>query len=164
MSKITTYIRMVKEFHKAMLLPVRDNPDQFSEKDLRLRINLLQEELDEMEDSWENEDFEQVKLELLDALCDLQYVLSGAILQLGFKDVFDEAFAAVHESNMTKIIKKRENVEKELYRYKKKGVPCKAEETSYGWIIKRSSDGKILKPSRYSPVNLSGFLNFSNGS
>jgi predicted HAD superfamily Cof-like phosphohydrolase len=157
------YIRMVAEFHKAMGLPILSNPDKFTEDDFRLRINLLQEELDEMEDSWENEDFDQVKIELLDALCDLQYVLSGAILHLGFKDIFDDAFDAVHKSNMSKVFhyKNEEQFDKEVEYLDEKYGRHNYEFVDAGKnksIIRRLSDGKILKPSGYSPVSLRSFL------
>lgn len=162
------YLEMVKEFHETFLLPVRNNPDKITEQDFDLRIALLEEELDELRDSCnlrnQTTNDNAWKIEALDALCDLQYVLSGAILQLGFKDVFDDAFKAVHESNMTKLVKDRHSVELEMFEYKRKGVACKAEETKGGWIIRRSSDGKILKPSGYTPVDLSVFLKILNNS
>ncbi len=64
-----------------------------------LRLHLLQEELAELAEAMLEDDL----VGCLDALCDLQYVLSGAVLSLGLQDVFDEAFAEVHRSNMSKL-------------------------------------------------------------
>ena len=160
-----SYLEMVAEFHKAMGVPIRNNPNLFSRDEFELRINLLAEELDEMRGSFalrdaviDGDSDKDWKEPLLDALCDFQYVLLGAVLHLGFKGVFDDAFQAVHESNMTKIIKDKHSVELELFEYKKKGIPCRAEQSQYGWVIKRSSDGKVLKPSGYTPVKLKKFI------
>ena len=45
----------------------------------------------------------QSKCEVLDALCDLQVVLEGAFIALGFYRIKDEAMAEVHASNMSKL-------------------------------------------------------------
>jgi len=42
------------------------------------------------------------KIEELDALCDIQYVLNGKILTSGLHGVFDESFDTVHHNNMAK--------------------------------------------------------------
>jgi predicted HAD superfamily Cof-like phosphohydrolase len=43
-------------------------------------------------------------VEIADALCDLQYVLSGAILEFGFGGKFKSLFEEVHRSNMSKVV------------------------------------------------------------
>lgn len=42
------------------------------------------------------------KIEELDALCDIQYVLSGKVLTSGLHEVFDRNFELVHMNNMAK--------------------------------------------------------------
>lgn len=42
------------------------------------------------------------KVEELDALCDIQYVLSGKVLTSGLHEVFDSNFERVHMNNMAK--------------------------------------------------------------
>ena len=66
---------------------------------LFLRLQLIQEELGELADAMSKNDL----VSTLDALVDLQYVLSGTVLSLGFADAFDEAFREVHRSNMSKL-------------------------------------------------------------
>ena len=70
---------------------------QHSSLDL-VRMQLLVEELGELSEAMGNRD----AVETLDALADLQYVLDGGVLTLGFEDFFDAAFREVHASNMTK--------------------------------------------------------------
>ena len=74
----------------------------------------------------------QDSIATLDALTDLQYVLDGAYLSLGFQKYRAAAFAEVHRSNMSKL-----DVD---------GKP-----------IKRT-DGKILKSLLYTPPNLKPIL------
>jgi predicted HAD superfamily Cof-like phosphohydrolase len=45
---------------------------------------------------------EKVRTDVLKELCDLQYVLSGTIHDLGYEN-FDVAFNRVHKSNMKKL-------------------------------------------------------------
>lgn len=42
--------------------------------------------------------------EILDALVDMQYVLSGTINACGMREVFDAAFMRVHRANMQKVL------------------------------------------------------------
>ncbi len=66
---------------------------------LLLRLQLIQEELGELAEAFNEESL----LGALDALVDLQYVISGTVLTLGLQDVFDAAFDEVHRSNMSKL-------------------------------------------------------------
>jgi predicted HAD superfamily Cof-like phosphohydrolase len=122
----------VKEFHETYGLPVKENADLSCEKTKQLRINLLQEELDELKEALEDNDIVGV----LDALTDLQYVLDGAYLSFGLHNVKQVAFDEVQRSNMSKL---DEN-----------GKP-----------IKRESDGKILKGPNYFKPNLSQLVRLS---
>lgn len=165
MIKMNEYLEKVKEFHETFGLKVSNNPNEITREDMVLRISLLVEELDEMKeslyemDATKNGDAKHNwKKTLLDALLDLQYVLSGAVLTLGFTKIFDKAFIAVHESNMTKALDTVEEAEKEVGKYITNGVDCHFVERNDKFVIVRSSDGKILKPSGYSPVSLSRFL------
>lgn len=80
------YLNLVEEFHRAFqycqptpIAPVLTDPDRNA-----LRIKLLEEERDETHAA--HADKNQVAF--LDGLCDFQYVLSGAILALGFQRYF----------------------------------------------------------------------------
>lgn len=79
---------------------------------INFRIRLLKEEMEEVEEAADVLLYEHMcgkggasahtKAEMLKELCDLQYVLSGTLVALGFDENFDEAFARVHQSNLLK--------------------------------------------------------------
>lgn len=64
-----------------------------------LRLQLIQEELSELALALSQKRI----VDVLDALVDLQYVISGTILTFGLQDKFDAAFQEVHLSNMSKL-------------------------------------------------------------
>lgn len=78
-------LRMVREFHLAFDHPVHDTPNFGDEKLNELRINLLLEEVTELNDALDAEN----RVDTLDALCDIQYVLSGAALAWGIPGYVD---------------------------------------------------------------------------
>lgn len=98
------------------------------------------------------------KKEELDALCDIQYVLSGAVLSLGYQEIFDKAFDEVQESNMSKMCHNLEHVDRTIKDYKAKGVNSYYVEKNDGYIVLREGDDKILKNSFYKEANLEQFL------
>ena len=71
----------VAAFHNLFGAPVLDSPQIPSEDRCALRVNLLQEELNELKEAIEANDL----VEVADALADIQYVLSDAILEFGFR-------------------------------------------------------------------------------
>lgn len=103
-------------------------------------------------------------VEVLDALCDLQYVLSGAVLTFGYGADFEKAFALVHQSNMSKAATSKEEAEETVKAYSQQGVRAVvvpvtlysngATESTQYFVIKRESDGKILKAKGFQPVDL----------
>ena len=122
------YNKKVEEFHEAFRRPVREKPGFESEESKALRVRLLREEVDELAEALEKDD----KIGVLDALVDIQYILSGSIVEFGFQKVFDEAFEEIHDSNMSKL---DEN-----------GKPILRE------------DGKVLKSDRYRKPDLKKIL------
>jgi predicted HAD superfamily Cof-like phosphohydrolase len=64
-----------------------------------LRLQLIQEELSELALALSQKRIVNV----LDALADLQYVISGTVLAFGLQNKFDAAFQEVHLSNMSKL-------------------------------------------------------------
>ncbi|HZV43887.1 MAG TPA: nucleoside triphosphate pyrophosphohydrolase family protein, partial [Saprospiraceae bacterium] len=89
----------VAEFHSTFHLPILDTPQIPGADRCALRVNLLQEELDELKEAIEAKDITAVA----DALSDIQYVLSGAILEFGLAPKFKELFEEVQRSNMSKV-------------------------------------------------------------
>ena len=74
----------VAAFHSLFGAPVVDEPALPDAKRCALRVNLLQEELDEFKAAIEAGDV----VEAADALADLQYVLAGAVHELGMGSRF----------------------------------------------------------------------------
>lgn len=147
-------ISQVSEFHKTFGAPILENPDLPNKERYKLRIKLLKEELEELEDAIKNKDL----VEISDAFCDLQYVLSGAILEFGLGDKFKELFDEVQRSNMSKACNSIEEAEKTKEKYLKEGVNVYYKEINKKFVIYRKKDDKILKSINYSKPNLNKIL------
>lgn len=93
----------------------------------QLYFNLVKEEMQELEEAFNEKNY----VEILDAIADINVVLSGLAISLQFdlKGAEDEVFA----SNMSKVDKKT------------------------GKVIK-NAEGKILKPEGYFKPNLAPFV------
>lgn len=128
MSKKST-LEQVKIFHETYGLPVKNAPDISDPQTNELRVNLLQEEVDELREALEDGDI----VEVLDALTDIQYVLDGAYLSFGLHHLKEAAFAEVQRSNMSKL-------------------------GADGKPIRREGDGKVLKGPNYTPPDIAQFL------
>lgn len=82
-----TYLQLVAEFHEAFRYrqPEPVAPDLSDKATNELRPKLIIEELHEFKDAIRDNN----RIEQLDALCDLQYVLSGAVLAWGYRRMFE---------------------------------------------------------------------------
>jgi|TARA_B100000902_G_scaffold349634_1_gene358345 predicted HAD superfamily Cof-like phosphohydrolase len=121
-----TNFELVGDFMESMDQEVRIKPSFPDEDVQKLRLDLIEEELDELQYGIDNKDM----VEIADALTDLLYVVYGAGHAFGID--LDDCFHEVHRSNMSKL-----------------GPDFKP--------IKRE-DGKVMKPSTYSPPNLKAVL------
>jgi predicted HAD superfamily Cof-like phosphohydrolase len=117
-------------------------------------VSLLAEELKELEEAIENKDL----VEIADALCDLQYVLSGAILEFGLGEKFKALFDEVQRSNMSKACTSEEEAKATVAHYEAKGTPCFYEKEGDLYLVFREGDHKTLKSVGYSPADLKGIL------
>jgi len=111
---------------------------------------LISEELDELRDGIRKNDI----VEIADALCDIQYVLSGAILEFGLADMFSDLFNEVQRSNMSKACKTLQEAKNSIKFYANEGVDCYYEQKGDLYILYRKSDGKIMKSIYYSQAKL----------
>ena len=126
--EINKAIEMVSAFMIACDQEVKERPSNVEDKTASLRYNLMSEENKEyfvacLQDN---------KVEILDALIDMAYILFGTVASHGMKEEFIKGFKLVHENNMTKV-------------------------QEDGKVMK-NPDGKVLKPLGYTPVNLKGLL------
>ncbi len=148
-------LNQVADFHKTFNAPILDKPQIPSEQRCELRVNLLQEELNELSQAIKDKDL----VEIADALCDIQYVLSGAVLEFGLGDKFVELFNEVQRSNMSKACSTEEEAQKTLEHYKQKdGTEGYYKQVGDKWVTYRNGDDKVLKSVGYSPANIKGML------
>lgn len=153
MEKIDS-LNQVSEFHKTFKVPILDKPQIPSKERCQLRINLLQEELDELKKAIKEDNL----VEIADALCDLQYVLSGAVLEFGMGEKFVKMFDEVQRSNMSKACTSEEEAQLTEKKYNKKGVETFYEKSGDKFNVYRKSDDKVLKSINYSEVDLKSIL------
>lgn len=156
MPKLTSppALESVAEFHRTFHLPVLMEPTIPSKERCRLRINLLREELAELEDAITNDDL----VEAADAFADLQYVLSGAILEFGLGERFAAIFNEVHRSNMSKTCASTEEAQQTIAHYLKLDQPGRIVPSGDVFLVHRTSDGKVLKNINYSAADIAGQL------
>lgn len=124
-------LAMVREFHEKFRQPVEDRPAEGREEPLlhavagqlrSMSLGMLEVHRQRLDDGQEDSPYLRAHLHMeelaelfealaepdlvaqLDALVDMQYVLDGSFLTLGFGAVKDEAFHRVHEANMLKVV------------------------------------------------------------
>lgn len=144
----------VAEFHKTFQHPILEEPTIPSQSRCDLRVALIAEELKELQEAIENKDI----VEIADALCDIQYVLSGAVLEFGLKDKFNSLFEEVQRSNMSKACQSEEEAQATQAHYLVKGVQSYYKEVDGLFLVFREGDNKTLKSINYSPANLRDIL------
>ena len=94
------------------------------QKRVKLRMELLREEVDELEEALLNRD----PVETLDAIIDIHYIANGTAQEAGVVHLLPEGWDLVHSNNMTKL-------------------------DEDGNVVKNEF-GKIIKPANYKPVDL----------
>jgi predicted HAD superfamily Cof-like phosphohydrolase len=148
-------LELVAEFHRTFRHPIVENPAIPDEKRCKLRVELIAEELRELEEAIQAKDITGVA----DALCDIQYVLSGAVLEFGLGDRFNELFLEVQRSNMSKACTTEEEAARTVeYVKQTKGEDCYYKQEGSKWLVYRSSDNKTIKSVGYSPADLESIV------
>jgi predicted HAD superfamily Cof-like phosphohydrolase len=148
-------LQSVAEFHKTFKHPILPVPTIPDEKRCQLRVSLLSEELKELEQAIADKDI----VEIADALCDLQYVLSGAILEFGLGEKFKALFDEVQRSNMSKACDTLAHAEETVaYYQQERGVDCYYEQADGKYLVFRKGDNKTLKSVHYTPADLKKYL------
>ena len=148
-------LNQVAEFHHTFKHPVLNQPTIPPPQRCDLRVELIAEELKELQEAIADNDL----VEIADALCDIQYVLSGAVLEFGLGDKFRSLFDEVQRSNMSKACKSLEEAEATIKHYQEnKDTECYMKKEGDLFLIYRSSDNKTLKSINYSPADLKSIL------
>lgn len=125
---MTNEINQVKDFHEKFGIPVSDYPDYIDIERQALRINILQEEVNELSKAMGEDNM----VEIADGIVDCIYILFGTAIEYGLHRKLEAMFHEVHRSNMSKL-----GIDgKPIYR----------------------EDGKVLKGPGYSPPDLGSIL------
>ena len=119
-----TNANKVKQFMEAFGQEVKDKPEWPDEDTVNLRVDLIEEEYDELKQAVYSHDGSMT--DVADALSDILYVVYGMAHSFGID--IDECFREVHVSNMSKL----DEHGKPIYR----------------------EDGKVVKGPNYKPPNL----------
>ncbi len=152
-------LNSVAAFHRVFDLPVVDAPIVPSEARCHLRISLIKEELDELVEAIKEQDI----IKIADAFSDLQYVLSGAILEFGLGGRFKALFDEVQRSNMSKTCKTLEEAHATVdYYQKEKNMASYIVPKGHEYLVYRKEDGKVLKSVNYSPPDFVAILGIDN--
>ena len=162
--KMSNFDKVI-EFNKAFGLPHNDVPQKevFTEnkKLTKLRVDLIDEEFNELKDAIKTNDFTEV----VDALADILYVVYGAASSFGVN--VDKAFDIVHKSNMSKLCTSVEQAIRTVESYKKlykdghspyDSPSYRLSENKKYWVVYNESTGKILKSIDYTPANFDTLL------
>ena len=150
------FVSEVEQFNKLMNKPNNYEPTIPGKKDWQFVIDFVKEELEEYEQACKNRDIE----EILDAMCDIDYVsLGNGTMLHGLKDKIWPAYQEVQASNLSKACQSQEEarltVEK---RSKEQGEPCHWEEVSDMYIVYRTRDRKVMKSINYFRPDLEKFF------
>lgn len=117
--------------------------------------NFILEELDEYKHAAEEGDI----VEVLDAFCDIMYVLSAGIMAYGLKNKFVDAYNEVQESNLSKSCATEEEADATAkFRTAASGRSCHFEKRGDKYVVYRSEDRKVQKALSYFPPNLRQFF------
>lgn len=148
-------LELVSDFHRTFRHPILSEPTIPDESRCRLRVELLAEEVRELEEAVLAKDLVAVA----DALCDIQYVLSGAVLEFGLGNKFEALFQEVQRSNMSKACATEEEAKRTVDFYRtSKATECHYEQAGDMWLVYRTADRKTLKSVAYSPADLEPIL------
>lgn len=152
----------VLEFNKAFGVCTHTKPKtKIFDEDKKLieyRLALIIEEVKELQDAIREKDF----VETIDALTDILYVTLGAFTAIGINA--NEAFAIVHDSNMSKLCPDESTAEKTVTHYKQNCADRYADpvyrkaDDNKNWVVLNSSTKKILKNINYTPADFTTLL------
>ena len=150
------YISEVETFNQTMGKPNNYTPNIPEEKEWMFVYNFILEELEEYKHACETGNI----VEVLDALCDITYVATGnGVMLHGLKDKFENAYAEVQASNMSKACNTEEEaIETVKVRSEQQGEECHYEKVGDYYIVYRSRDRKVMKNINYFKPNLKKFF------
>lgn len=174
-----TTVQKVQEFHETFDHPIGTLSGKEPLNIRQLRIKLLFEEVAELAEAGDvqatmeavchkyisdsasdngqpNVDGDNVnRIEELDALCDIQYVLDGKKLTSGLHEVFEEGFDLIHANNMNKAHKDDAHAKYTAELNSMVGWSTKEKD---GKFLLFNSSGKLIKPYDHKKVTLNHLI------
>lgn len=184
-----SYIGQVQEFMTTFEQGIESSPTFPKEEIMKFRLALLLEELSELSEACGKNVCSHFSVALLnksqelhhkteksivsegnlrdcfDALLDIQYVLSGAVLSFGMQKIFNTGFEEVHRSNMSKACVSIEEAQQTIAKYGE-STECYIDNSRehLGIImVCRKNDKKVLKSINYSPASLESIITPQHG-
>lgn len=155
---IVDSLNTVAEFHRMFQHPILDHATIPDQQRQHLRYNLIGEELEEFRQACKDGDI----VAIADALADLQYVLSGTILEFGLANQFKDILLEVHRSNMSKACKDQADADATVEHYRSTtGIDHHWEKRDGLYFVYRTADRKTVKSINYSPANIKGIIEAS---
>ncbi len=150
------FVDEVELFNATFGKPNNYTPVIPERKEWEFVYNFILEELQEYKEACEKGDI----VEVLDALCDITYVsLGNGVMLHGLKDKFNDAYAEVQASNMSKACKTEEEaVETVQVRSEQQGEDCHYEKVGDFYIVYRTRDRKVMKSVNYFKPDLKKFF------
>jgi hypothetical protein len=150
------FVNEVELFNATFGKPNNYTPVIPERKEWEFVYNFILEELEEYKEACEKGDI----VEVLDALCDITYVsLGNGVMLHGLKDKFNDAYAEVQASNMSKACNSEEEaLETVNVRSEQQGEPCHYEKVGDFYIVYRTRDRKVMKSVNYFKPDLKKFF------
>lgn len=150
------FVNEVELFNATFGKPNNYTPVIPERKEWEFVYNFILEELEEYKEACEKGDI----VEVLDALCDITYVsLGNGVMLHGLKDKFNDAYAEVQASNMSKACNSEEEaIETVSVRSEQQGEPCHYEKVGDFYIVYRTRDRKVMKSVNYFKPDLKKFF------
>ncbi len=150
-----SFSQKLREFHEKFEMDIRDTPytELFdNERLVNLRMKLIEEEFKELQQAVKDRNI----VEVLDAILDLHYVLSGFSVSAGLPE--DIGFELVHQSNMSKLCKNEQEaldtVEWYLENRPEFKPAYRLTKDTQAYLVYDQLTGKVLKNKYYKAVDL----------
>ena len=124
--------------------------------DMELRINLLQEELDELKEAFLQGDL----VEIADAYGDILFLTIGGVYKNGYASNFESIFDEICDSNLTKADDTMCDALKTRDKYLEQNIETyfQLNPNFNKYVTFRKLDGKVLKSHKYTAVSLEKFV------
>lgn len=157
-----TNFQKVGQFHTVFGHPIHAHVQKDvimqNPKLAELRLNLIEEEFNELKDAVKANDM----VEVVDALSDILYVVYGMGHAFGIN--LDKSFDLVHESNMTKLCKTENEAKESVEHYKtlpgfeNVNVGYRLADDGANYVVYNTDTGKILKSKYFKLPDFSSMI------